>query len=502
MGQYKPQHTVMNNHPDEQTIVWRRLHPLSILYRVTTTLPGLAFAIIVGFRRTEDVINIILTIVIGVVLLPAILLRHWFFQYALTSSHLMIEYGVFSRTTRNIPFERIQNVEVHQNPLHKLLGIAKLTVETAGSAGPEGQLEYIALQDAEMLRHAIRQVQQKPVAAHTTPLVVDNEHVAEIPPTPAETELYNLPFRRLALAGALHFRPWLMIGAVWIVQQMAEVLPDWLFVSFRSGVEVLKQMDTVTFIAALAAMLISAALMSWIAGIILDINRLFRYRLTLQSKKLHKRQGLLSTTDNTVPVRRLQMAAIVASNPIVRLLGWRKLELYTAAQAGDESATHLKIPIGRAEELMDIVRQIWHNTPPLLYRNVSRLTIRRAFVRYELAVLGISIPAVWYLPQTAFALLLLPMLYYAAVLRYQARGYAIEGGMVYIRQGFWRERLMMIPIEKIQTVEISASLFQRQLSLATLRLDISSTSMWEDPKVVDIDAEDARVMMQELLSVL
>ena len=57
------------------------------------------------------------------------------FEFRVGDSEIRIDSGILSRTHRSIPFDRIQDVDISQGPVARLLGIAKVKFETGGSAG-------------------------------------------------------------------------------------------------------------------------------------------------------------------------------------------------------------------------------------------------------------------------------------------------------------------------------------------------------------------------------
>ena len=91
------------------------------------------------------------TALFGAVLLllfmAAALLLYWRrFEYRVGENEIRIDSGIVNRTHRSIPFDRIQDVDITQGPIARLLGLAKVKFETGGSAGEEeGVLQAILL---------------------------------------------------------------------------------------------------------------------------------------------------------------------------------------------------------------------------------------------------------------------------------------------------------------------------------------------------------------------
>ncbi len=84
-------------------------------------------------------------------------LTYHFYRYELTEEGFRKEFGVIIKKYVTIPYERIQNVNIHRGVLDRILGISALKIFTAGSGGggkvgSEGLLPGLSANTAEELR--------------------------------------------------------------------------------------------------------------------------------------------------------------------------------------------------------------------------------------------------------------------------------------------------------------------------------------------------------------
>ena len=90
-------------------------------------------------------------------------LSYHFYRYELTEDGFQKELGVIWKKYVTIPYDRIQNVDIHRGIIARLLGLSDLNIQTAGSAaqiyrnstfglGAEGRLPGLSKKDAERLR--------------------------------------------------------------------------------------------------------------------------------------------------------------------------------------------------------------------------------------------------------------------------------------------------------------------------------------------------------------
>ena len=90
---------------------------------------------------------------IGLVLFASPVLAHLDRQrhlYTLTSHKLEIEHGLLSKTVRNVPLSKVQDVTVTASLLQRLLGLGDITIDNASEAG--GRIVIHAVREPK--RHA------------------------------------------------------------------------------------------------------------------------------------------------------------------------------------------------------------------------------------------------------------------------------------------------------------------------------------------------------------
>lgn len=90
-------------------------------------------------------------------------LSYHYYQYELIESGFRKDSGVISKKSVTIPYDRIQNIDIHRGLVARLLGLSDLQIQTAGSStgaarrgifggDAEGRLPGLAKDVAEKLR--------------------------------------------------------------------------------------------------------------------------------------------------------------------------------------------------------------------------------------------------------------------------------------------------------------------------------------------------------------
>jgi putative membrane protein len=94
-----------------------------------------------------------------VVSLGSAILRWSRFSFSVGEREIRIDSGLLNRSHRSLPFDRIQDVTIEQDPLWRALNLARVRFETGGSAGAgedDGALAAIPLQRAAAIRDLVR----------------------------------------------------------------------------------------------------------------------------------------------------------------------------------------------------------------------------------------------------------------------------------------------------------------------------------------------------------
>lgn len=482
----------------------KRLHPFTLLYRLVVALPNAALPIIFVLYSgsTGEWAYIFISLFLGFFILPGILLNYFYFDYTITEQEVVIRSGVLSKKERHIKIDRIQNVTITQNFLHKLMRIAKVQLETAGDATTEGNLDSVSIADSERIREIIRNHQHE--KSSTTIVNEEGEQVEVKQIEEEENVIFSMSLWDTIKYGAVRFRPIVLVASAWIFSMFSQLNPNWteeLEVILESGYkEYIKQLDIFSMILYAIAGVLLVLLFSWILDILLTVNTYHKFKLVSEKGKLLTSQGLFSSQKGAIPLKKLQMM-VIKSNPITRKLNFYRLDLQTAGFGGGDGTkakSETAIPFAKFSQVKEIINKIRAVELPEVFTKVSPKSIRRAVVKYLVFSIPFGIALYFTFDSFWILLVLLPIIGFAAYIRYQYRGYHVENNQIIVKQGFWFQKISIIPIEKIQTLHKRSSYFQRRLGLATVEIDTAATVYGNDASIIDIDNNIATEIFEEL----
>jgi putative membrane protein len=505
---------------------------------MTVALPAMFFLLLPVINSDDGIawFNLSIAIVYGVLVFPWTIVRYLRFRYSISATEIKIRSGVTTVNRRNIPVDRVQNIEVEQSILQRLTGTARVSIFTAGSASAEGVLEVVSLAEAHRVRDSIRRLQgaaapagnegadaaghalQEDGAPAEAARAVITDGLAGVYGTDGRTArpgllggvsadsaepVFAMSLRRVILSGVFRFSL-VYIAIFYTLVQYVEPDPEaminWLARGRFDGVREAAADSPGLAIGLTVAI---AFLFAWLSGIAVNLNKYYGFTLTADGSKLHHRQGLLSRHAGTIPLRKVQ-AFIIRTNPLMRYFGWYRLEVQTMGFDVKERGHKVAVPFGRLEDVLRAANTIQLGLPhpdPEGIRipetlPVSMLTIRRAFIRYSVAI-SVAAGGLWYFwTPGVWLLTLLPLALVAAVLRYKHLGYGEDEHWLYVRRGVIKQHLWLLPLERSQVFYQTASLFQRRLRLASLYVDAAGASSIRPAEVVDLPEDVARSILE------
>lgn len=514
----------------------RRLHVLSpVFFAVGHAWRLWPLALLVAARRQFWLL------VLGALVLLAWSTVEWLRRtYQLEGGALRLEEGVLARKLRAVPFDRIQQVDLIRKPLHRLLGVATLRVETAGGgSAAEVDLDVVTLDEARALRATLLRAKARAVAKSGTvaesgaPGGVDGARPgsgsatlpvggppapvggsgapteAEAAAPPPERVLLRLGLGQVMLAGITGSRAAAALVVLGPISQASDWFPglsDWLFSRFDP------EAVTPTTPAAFAAVAVLGAVV-WLglaaaSSIVTD----YGFTLARAGNDLVVRRGLLERREAVLPLARLQVVRIEESL-LRRALGLASIRIQSAGRAGgsDQTASRLAIPILQRAQINRVLEELLPGAAP-----VPRLLLpppaarRRAATRSVLVatlVMAVIALLLWRLSTldvvavpVAVGVVALPVLALAVLLglaAYRHLGHATREGFLYARVGVAIRVTTAVPVAKAQSGSVRSTPFQRRAGLATLHVDIAGGG--PTPRVHDESEATAERLLQGVL---
>lgn len=481
-----------------------RLHPLTLAFAffkaARNFLPLLPLLIFGGgswFLRVA--------ILFTVISLTQALLRYFTFSYGIEGPDLVIHQGVLERTERHIPLDRVQEIQIEQGVLHRVFGVVDAVIETAGGQGPEASLSVLSRAEAERLRRAVFE------RATASKAQSDLSHI-EAAPAEHRQLIRKLSTGDLVRAGLTsnHILSALaVVGALWAF--LDDLLPENIYERIAQGIvgraEELARQDVSTTIVLVFISLIAVFSISVIFSVIGSVALFYNFTFSRAGEDLHRSYGLLTLRSSSLPRRRIQVLE-VEEKLLRRLFHLATLRADTVGGATKEMEESNKgrdvlLPVVARDEVERILPIFF---PDLVedaseWHKVSRLAIRRSLLKCALFCAAMIVGLLFYSPGplALLPLILLPLVYLISVQNYKSFGYSMGERYFQTRRGWLGRSTHIVPIAKVQAVEIRRNPLDRRLGLATLVVDTAGQAYTGGgPQISNLPEEEAEEVARRL----
>jgi putative membrane protein len=474
---------------------WRRLsprmlvvHPVQELVRAAPALFGLLVAgSSSGQGARWGLIGVALAIAAGT-------LRWFTTSYRVTAEQVELKRGLLRRRLRSVARDRVRTVDVSANPLHRVLGLVRVTVGTGRSdRGSDGGLRLEGLDTAA-------------ASGLHDELLHDRADRAAVPPAaadravPAESEIARLR------PAWIRYGPFTMSGIVtvgvvagFVVNGANEAHVDPRSVGpLRALGDALAGAPLGLAIAAVAAAVLLVVALCSTAGYVLAY---WGFRLTRHpGGTLHVARGLLSTRETTIEERRLR--GVELSEPLLlrAVGGGRCSAIATGLRVGRgaERGGSVLLPPAPRAEAGRVSAEVLRTSAPVTCAMTPHgpRAVRRRFTRAIAGAAGIVAAAAvltrvagWPAWIWEASLLCLPAASVLAADRARSLGHAVMPSALVTRTGSLVRRRAMLSRDGIIGVTVRRSFFQRRAGLATLTATTAAGRQAYD--VPDVPAAEA-----------
>nr|WP_314271288.1 PH domain-containing protein [uncultured Kingella sp.] len=469
----------------------RRLHPSSFLFLAGAQ----AWAVLVGFllptainmaldgslkkilkvdaAGTRRVLKVMLPFLGIFGLLPLVGMLHFLsYRFSIRGNDIVIRSGILVKQTRHIPLDKIHNVTLRRNLLHRILGVAEVRLESGGTGEQsEALLRVLSLADAQ----ACIRILQPDGAAFRQPEhdVMPSENL--LPLGWRERVRYGvIGGTGLGLGGAagvLFFQ--VFDGKAWL----AAHLPYW--TDAFSG----NRIGGYTVFYTAAGLLVSALFGKLSAALAAQINW-GNFTLSFADGRITQTRGRLTQIRSSLPAERIQAWHIVQS-PTARLFGRHSVLIDTVMRPDrNETAVRTLLPVTDAQTVRRLVRLIGGADTEPQWQPVHPKAWRRYFVRYQirlalcLAAALLLLGLMARLPEnTAFAaaacwLAALPATLAAAAACARNSAWALDAeGFLHWKSGAIVRRHSIARAADIQSLSLLHSPFDRRNGMNDLLAD-------------------------------
>jgi putative membrane protein len=496
-----------------------RLHPWSWVFHAIRALREIALpALVFMVVGRKDAFGPLIGGAVAAILLVAWgILRSRTFRYELLERELLVREGLFVRETRHVPFARVQAVNERQGPLHRLLGVTELVLESGAAGKPEAVMRVLGVAEAARIAGMLRSVTTADSATsehakteHATPDHASPGVVAS-PAAATTQELLRIPTDELILHGIISNRGFVVIAlAFGIISQNRELL-DLLPIDFKQimkdSTDTAAGIDAGAILGVLLVLLLGFVVLVRLLSIAFALFTLHDFTLRRAGDRLRMNRGLLSRVDVSGRVSGFQR--IVLEQSLLHRAFRRcavKVDLAGASLLGAPEAADSRLdtlaPIATPARARSLLKELVPglDLEAMPWQPLHRSAAVRRWQRtmwWLLPTLALVVAAAGLIPGLPAAAL--PAALVAATLalglsvvhawqwaRWSA--FAASGGVIAFRSGAWARQWTLVFHDRAQSTALRRSPRDRREGTSSLAVDVQSMTVSHALHIPYLDA--------------
>lgn len=409
--------------------------------------------------------------VFGLIAFGLATLSWWRYTFMVNNGELVVTRGVLSQDRLTVPLDRVQSVSIEQKPLHRLVGLVQVSLDTAGASEAEFTIDAVerpvavALQRVTADYRTATQVEVDEAAAYDT-----DADGAPLPPPPQQPDrvvlqhdakrLVLIALTQMPLSGLAVIAPLFAFGDS-IFERVPFDLPE---VDFEVGAWLLWFVPV-----AILGVVVFSTILNLASTLLSDWN----LTITSTSAGLRRDAGLLSTTSRASSIPRVQRVSI-DQGPIERLVGIRTTTLHTLGEGDfvvpgctEAQALELRsIALDESDGVEVLDRRV---SPAQVFKDV-----RNASVFFGLLALGLWFPLGWW---SLLFLVFILTTWLTSRRQTRLRRWGVAADSIADRREFVGWRVDEALLRKANGVSVRQSLFERKRGLATVHVRLAGSTV-------------------------
>ncbi|WP_232336764.1 PH domain-containing protein [Planococcus lenghuensis] len=442
---------------------------------------------------TESLITYGIGVLVLIFLLVAGIVKWKRFVYWFEEGELRIEYGLFVKKKRYIPFERIQSLDYTEGLFHRPLGLVRVKVETAGGGqieGAEAELTAISRRDAERIEEEMERVK---AYGHLSADEAKQANDPAIGQSEEVRQIYRISGQELLVLAATSGGIGVILSGIAIfLSQFSEVIP---YESIYSEIMIFLRFGIL--IVALA--LFVGLLLIWFVSLILTVMSNYRFTVMANEENIIITRGLLEKKRVTIPFKRIQ-AIHVTQNPLREILGYTAVTVESAGGTVSEMGNDKirLLPLVKKHDMLQVLETLFPEmewAPELMKAPVRSVHF---FYRFDFIWLlpAAGVLSYFFFPYGLLALLALPVSVALGIWQHRTAGWMTSDKQLTLQfRAFGKHTFYMLK-KRVQAIEIKQSWFQRRKNVASVQATVKSGAFGAAARAEHLEQQDAHVILQ------
>ncbi|MFP9115485.1 PH domain-containing protein [Flavobacterium sp. RHBU_3] len=410
-------------------------------------------------------------VALGLVILVAALVSGYFkyrnFTFLIDEQNreFVVRKGIFSKTRIAIPLNKIQQVNINQNLLQKILKVHALQVDTAGSSKTEVTIKAITERYALVLKE--RLLLDAPVEEDETGEIVEKKHKPFITISFAsllKTGITSNYIRSFGILLAFFISTW-------------QHLDDFLRLSDTDASFLDEYFNTAFLIRSIAAIITVVLVLTLLVNLGRTVLRFFDFKVTKEDNALLLSHGLINTRNTIIRPEKVQILT-VGRNFFQKKFNINDLKIKQASdleKSNDRSKMQMEIPgVNNAEKdalllfLLEKMPEKGFEVKPNIRKVIFEI------FKYILIPLGLFYGYTKIMPEAGNVIIFVPFyVLFVGILIYFAFRHSrlfITPDFIVRKRGAWDVDNDILMPHKIQSIKLQQFFWQKWSDVGVVKL--------------------------------
>ena len=412
------------------------------------------------------------------------------FTFYVKDGHFYLKQGIFKISDIDIPFDRIQNININQNLIQQMLNVVGVEIETAGKGDAEISIKALSKENAVALKNLLLAKKQQ------TETKEETSETLELHQNKSKA-VFKLDLTRLLKVGLssnyLKGFGLVFAFAATLYQYVSDIVENFLGKNLEE--------DYVQFPSSfpyIIGFIIFVIVVSFVVTVASSVIKYFELKVYQLKQDFEVEYGLFKRINKVIKKEKTQVFEVL-ENPISKLFGIKSL--YVSQASSNELSQKNKIGlVGVGDDEIKILFEALFDLPIGQSFIKSSSNFRyglRLVYRYLILVIGVAVPVSIFLNLASGISLgvgLLLVFGFIAYLQFKKSSIEINEDLIKINSGFIHTKHKYISIYKIQSVALGRNIFQQYNGYADLMLYTASGS----EKIQYISTKDAQNILNYL----
>lgn len=447
-----------------------------VIYFLRAARRGLSILItfvVLSTFNTSFIIPLIIGFIVGGILMILFaILQYQNFTFKVSDQYLIIHKGVLVKDKTKIPLERIQSVHIEEPLLQRLLGLASVQVDTAGSQGKELEVPALEKEDAVALQKVLRakkeeKVEERQPQADVEPTDDKESRREEIEESRTLIHL-NIPSLLKVGITDNHLKNGFVALAIVFgyVMQLEEYFQGYVTGLIEENFDEIRRMAYGMLVISIVVFLIVSILISLVKAVV----KHYDFTARLASDQFYIRTGLFKRDEYRIPMNKIQFMEW-RTNPLRKLAKMETAHIYQSQTQEAKQKQAIEIPGCYQQQTDAIMQEVFEleagrNQTELRPHRRVYSTVISAFILIPFVAGTLITYFTAGLPLFVELAALIALVVFFVWKYVNSVKLIVDGELIVIKKGWVFPRRIVIPAYKVQSVSVSQNIFQKQRNLS------------------------------------